>query len=74
VIDVVEFEEPERWTFRPSIVTNGVGLAFGPANFADELSRRYTHVEAIETLRRRVGDEDLESYTLFRVEAPRAPP
>jgi len=72
--EVVEAEEPERWTFRPSVVTDGVGLAFGPAEFEEELAQRYAHVEAIETLRRRVGDAELESYTLFRVEAPRAPP
>ncbi len=70
---VVEAEEPERWTFRPPVSTDGVGLAFGPASFEEELARRFGHVEAIETLRRRVGDVELESYTLFRVEAPRTP-
>ena len=72
--EVVEAEEPERWTFRPPVATDGVGLAFGPAAFEEELARRYAHVEAIETLRRRVGDVELESYTLFRVEARRSPP
>ena len=48
---------------------SGVGLAFGPAAFEEELARRYAHVEAIETLRRRVGDAELETYTLFRSRA-----
>jgi hypothetical protein len=72
--EVVEAEEPERWTFRPPVATDGVGIAFGPAAFEEELALRYGHVEAIETLRRRVADVELESYTLFRVEAPRSPP
>jgi 4-amino-4-deoxy-L-arabinose transferase-like glycosyltransferase len=70
--EVVEAEEPERWTFRPPVATDGVGLALGPAAFEEELARRYAHVEVIETVRRRVGESELESYTLFRVEAPRA--
>jgi 4-amino-4-deoxy-L-arabinose transferase-like glycosyltransferase len=72
--EVLEAEEPERWTFRPPVATDGVGIAFGPAAFEEELAHRYGHVEAIETLRRRVADVELESYTLFRVEAPRSPP
>ena len=64
---VAEFGEPERWTFRPPVALVGEGLAFGPPGFGEALSRLYPDVKPLQTLRRRVGDVELEPYVLFSV-------
>ncbi|MDE3177263.1 MAG: glycosyltransferase family 39 protein [Pseudomonadota bacterium] len=66
-----ELGEPERWTFRPAIDTRGAGLAFLRPAFADELNRRFAHVEPLQTLRRRVGAVELEPYALYWVSGQR---
>jgi hypothetical protein len=71
---VVEAEEPERWTFRPPVALEGQGLAFGPAAFAEQLTRRFRRVEMLETTERRAGATPLESYVLFWVAEPRESP
>jgi 4-amino-4-deoxy-L-arabinose transferase-like glycosyltransferase len=73
-IEVIEAEEPERWTFRAAPRVEGEGLAFGPPGFAEELARRFLRVEAAATLQREVGAAGLERYTLFEVGEGRRSP
>ena len=64
---VGEFGEPERWTFRAPLDASGEGLAFGPPEFADELARRYSHVERVATISRVVAGRARENYALFQI-------
>ena len=67
--EVAELGEPERWTFRPQVAVAGEGLAFGRPDMAQALDRAHLRATPLATLRRRVGGVELESYTLFAVEA-----
>jgi 4-amino-4-deoxy-L-arabinose transferase-like glycosyltransferase len=67
--EVAELGEPERWTFRPQVDLVGEGLAFGRPDMAEALDRAHFRATPVATLRRRVCGVELESYTLFAVEA-----
>jgi 4-amino-4-deoxy-L-arabinose transferase-like glycosyltransferase len=68
-LTVVEYAEPDRWSFRPPVLIQGKRLVFGPPGLAKELSGLFAKVTPIRTIRRRVGGAVLESYALFEVDS-----